>query len=336
MMTAVWIAVLLAAGAAAHWGSSQLAGPLRPVRKRFGLSAAAGGTLIGIASGAPETQINIVSAVRGSVDIGLGATFGSNILAMPMLLTAAYLATRRPTAGSDRDESGHDGERPPPHIPVQREAATVQAIPYLAILALVAVLTLPERWRGLQPIDGWIVLAAYAAYFVQAMLRGRCVRESVRISRRQVLLGLAGMLALATGGFFAVLATEHLAETFGIEPVVAGLFITGSVAAAPELLATWKVSRSGQVTTAVTSVIGDNAVTMTIALFPLAMATVGLGDFRLYCVNLLAVAIMPTLYAAFILAGGAKPRITLWQVLTVDAVLIAYLAVVFLWVLDIA
>ncbi len=43
---------------------------------------------------------------------------------------------------------------------VQREAVTVLALPYLAILAIVAALTLPAPWRGLLPIDGWIMLRA--------------------------------------------------------------------------------------------------------------------------------------------------------------------------------
>lgn len=331
MMTAVWIAVLLGAAWGAHWGSGQLAGPLGTLRRRLGLSGAAGGTLIGIASGSPETQVNIVSAVRGSAEIGLGAMLGSNIIAMPAVLTVAYLATRRPPDGASTDQAA-----PRSYIPVSRDAATVQALPYLAILALIAALTLPPPWRGLQPIDGLLVLAAYAAYFAQAVLRKRCKPErGVRVRRREVLLGGAGVLALAAGGFLAVLATEHLAEAFGIEPVVAGLFIAGSAAAAPEMLTTWKISRAGQVTSAVTTIIGDNAVTMTIALFPLALVSVGLGDLRLYAVNLAMVVLLPALYAAFVLAGGAAPGFRLWQVLAIDALFVAYLAVVFLWVLNV-
>lgn len=330
-MTAVWIIVLLAAAWAANWGAGEIAGPLRTLRRRLGLSGAAGGTLIGIASGAPETQINIASAVRGSVEIGLGAMLGSNIIAMPAILTVAYLATRRPP---DTHGGAPGDPAPPPHIPVSRDAATVQALPYLAILALIAALTLPEPWRGLQPVDGALVLGAYAVYFTQAMLRKRNDPDrGVRVSQRELLLGLAGVLALAAGGFFAVLATEHLAEVFGIEPVVAGLFITGSAAAAPELLAAWKISRAGQVTSAVSSVIGDNTVTMTIALFPLALVGVGLGDFLLFAVNLAMVTLLPALYAGFILAGGSSPGFRLWQVLAIDALFVAYLAVVFLWVL---
>ncbi len=37
---------------------------------------------------------------------------------------------------------------------VKPEALTVQALPYLAIITLAAIVTLPQPWRGLQPLDG--------------------------------------------------------------------------------------------------------------------------------------------------------------------------------------
>lgn len=37
---------------------------------------------------------------------------------------------------------------------------TVHALPYPGIIALVAALTLPALWRGLQPGDGYIMLGA--------------------------------------------------------------------------------------------------------------------------------------------------------------------------------
>mgnify|MGYP001317022920 CR=1 FL=1 len=45
MSTWIWAAVLLAAVFAAEWGSDHLAEPLRKLRKQWGLSAAAGGSV---------------------------------------------------------------------------------------------------------------------------------------------------------------------------------------------------------------------------------------------------------------------------------------------------
>lgn len=41
--------------------------------------------------------------------------------------------------------------------------------------------------------------------------------------------------------------------------------VTAPMAALPEIFATWSVAKSGQITSGVTSVIGDHAVTLTVA-----------------------------------------------------------------------
>ena len=155
----------------------------------------------------------------------------------------------------------------------------------------------------------------------------------MRWSRRELLFGAAGLVALAAGGYIAVLATEPIAEAFGISAIVAGLFITGAAAALPEIFAAWRVSRDGQVTSAVSTVLGDNATTMSLSLLPLALVTVDLGDLRLFCVNLAYVAIHPALFTAFILSNGKDPGFRRWQVVAFNVVLLSYFAAVFLWVL---
>ena len=61
-----------------------------------------------------------------------------------------------------------------------------------------------------------------------------------------------------------------------------GLFITGIMAAAPEVFATWCVVRSGPVAAGTTSVIGDNALTMMVTFFSLGLVTVPVNDFQLF------------------------------------------------------
>ena len=88
-----------------------------------------------------------------------------------------------------------------------------------------------------------------------------------------------GVAAIAPGTYFAVRATEAITTAMGISTILGGLFITAPVAAMPEAFATWHVSRGGQVTPALTSVVGDHAVTLTVAFLPLALcAHVTPGD----------------------------------------------------------
>ena len=90
----------------------------------------------------------------------MGNLLGSNIIFVPAIVTVAYFASRN--TGDQKN-----------CVEVKQEALDVQTIPYILIIILAAVLTVPHAWRGLQPIDGWIMLAAYVVYMVQAILRER-------------------------------------------------------------------------------------------------------------------------------------------------------------------
>jgi cation:H+ antiporter len=134
-MIAVWVGVLLASVWLAHWGAEHLSDPLKKLRRQWGFSVAAGGAFVGLAAASPEIGINTTSALRGVGDIGLGALLGSNVLAIPMMVVTAYVATRESGIG---EKGGHEN-----HLQVDRQAVTVQALPYLGIIALFALLTLP-------------------------------------------------------------------------------------------------------------------------------------------------------------------------------------------------
>ena len=123
-MIFVWTGVLVAVVWAAHWGTEHLSAPFKKLRQRWGFSAVAGGALIGIATASPEIGINLVSALRGVSDIGLGAAIGANLIALPMLVTAAYLATRKDDLGEDH--TGHARHLKQHLLPVDHAAVTVQ------------------------------------------------------------------------------------------------------------------------------------------------------------------------------------------------------------------
>ena len=335
MSTWIWGLVLLAAIWAAHWGAEHLAKPLKKLRKQWGFSVAAGGALVGLAAASPEIGINIASAITGVGDIGLGTMLGSNVIAIPIMVVTAYIATRhlkKENAGKDHQQhlKGH-------LIKVDPKAVTVLAIPYLVIIAVVAILTVPAQWRGLQPMDGWIMLGMYVIFLTQALLRGKQEKEQVEWKKKEIWLAVAGLAALGLGAFFTVRATENLVSAFGISKIVGGLFITAPLAAMPEIFATWSVAKSGQITSAVTSVIGDHAVTLTVAFLPLALVTLPIQDFTLFITILSFVALVGILYAAFIHWGssGGEQGFKRWQVFTLAAVALVYVAVVLFGVLQV-
>jgi cation:H+ antiporter len=337
----LWGTVLIAAVWAAHWGAEQLGEPLGKLRSRWGLTQVAGAALVGIAAASPEIGINTTSALKQVADIGLGTMLGSNIIAIPMVVTTAYIASRKSQLGkAEQPEAGEDQEAHARHrqqrfMRIERNAVTVQAVPYIAIVAVVALLTLPSPWRGLQPIDGWIMLAVYGAYLAQAILRSRQPGQPTQWSQEEIAVAISGILALAIGAYFTVTATENIVSVSGISEIIGGLFITAPMAMLPELFATWSITRSGQITAATASVIGDHAVTMTVAFFPLALATVPVSNLPLFITNLLFVALVPIAYAVFIHWGTAEHGFALWQVLALDSLVLIYLVIVLWGVLNV-
>ena len=349
----MWVGALIVGVFAAHWGAERFAKPLKKLRRQWGLTAVAGGAFVGLAAASPEIGINVVSALRGVSDIGLGVMFGSNIVAIPLMVTTAYIASRTNSLGdhdsSERSQSNseaqeqsqqpktaeHERHRQEHLLRVERTAVSVLALPYLGILGLVAVLTLPAPWRGLQPIDAGVMAVAYLAFLGQAVLRGREESESVNWETREIATAAAGLAVLAVGTYLTVRSTENIVSALGISRLVGGLFITALMAASPELFATWSIVRNGQVTAGTTSVLGDHAVTMSVAFVPLALITVPVENFQLYLVNLLFVAAMPVAYAALIHFGSDEHGFKRWEVATLDLLYVLYVAIVAFWVLNI-
>ncbi|WP_089320220.1 EF-hand domain-containing protein [Pontibacter ummariensis] len=335
MSTWIWALVLLAAVWAAHWGAEHLAKPLKKLRQQWGFSVAAGGALVGLAAASPEIGINVASAITGVADIGLGTMFGSNVIAIPFMVITAYIATRHlKKKNADKAHQQHIKEH---LLKVDPTAVTVQALPYLVILAVVAILTIPAPWQGLQPVDGWIMLGIYFIYLTQALLRGKEEGEKVEWKKKEIWLAVAGLAALGAGAYFTVRATENIVAALGISKIVGGLFITAPMAALPEVFATWSVAKSGQITSAVTSVIGDHAVTLTVAFLPLALVVVPVNDLPLYITVLSFAALVGILYAAFIHWGGkdGKHGFNRWQVFSLGGVVLVYVGVMLLGVLQV-
>jgi cation:H+ antiporter len=232
-------------------------------------------------------------------------------------------------------DKAHEQHKKEHLLKVDPQAVTVQAIPYLVIVAVVAILTVPSQWRGLQPVDGWIMLGIYVAYLAQALLRGRKETEKVEWKNKEIWLAVAGVVALGVGAFFTVRATENIVSALGMTKIVGGLFITAPMAALPEVFATWSVAKSGQISSAVTSVIGDHAVTLTIAFFPLAMVTLPVNNFPLFITVLSFVGLVGIFYAVFIHLRGKSNQhgFKRWQVYILAAVLPVYIAVIWFGIL---
>lgn len=286
-----WIALVLAGIYAMQWGASRAVGLLGHLRARYGLSAAAGGALMGLATATPEMSVSVASVAFGWPDLGLGAALGSNVPALPLVFVLSYLSTRM----AARAARGAPAEPPAPHV--LPETAPVQAVPYLLVLLLLAALTLPPPVAGLQPIDGVILLVAFGAYFVRTVLseaRGEGKPMPPGAMRAAVALPV-----IALGAVASVYGARQVGEAFGLSQLVTGLFVIGFLCALPESYAAWGLARQHKSTTAVSGAMGDGIVSLTLALIPPAIVGAAVGNVTIYVINLAFIGVVLAAYIAF-------------------------------------
>lgn len=287
---------LVVAGIGAmQWGAARAATALDAWRGRVGLRGVVAGALLGIATAAPEVSVNLASVTFGWPDLGLGAALGSNVPALPLIFLISWLSLRSALGARPQGSAGATASAAAdPPVPVVAPAAVeVQAVPYLLVVVLLAALTLPPGWAGLQPVDGLVLLAAWGVYLARALLRPRRATpaEPEEAEAAGVPIGRAALFAvpaIAAGALACVVAARRLGEAFGASDLVVGLFVIGLLCALPESFAAWRLAREGKTTTAVSTAMADGIVSLTVALVPPALLAGGasVGDAALYLVNL--------------------------------------------------
>jgi cation:H+ antiporter len=305
----LWVVMVVAGIAAMQWGASRAAAALDLLRTRAGMRGVVAGALLGIATAAPEVSVNLTSVGFGWPDLGLGAALGSNVPALPLVFLIAWLslraAARTPPAAAAAEAS----------VPVVAPAAVeVQALPYLLVVLLLAGLTVPPPWAGLQPIDGLLLLAAWGLYFARALLRphrpaepdpepggepGPVPQPDQEVAAPIVRAALVGVPLIALGALTSVVAARWLGEAFGASDLAVGLFVIGLLCALPESFAAWRLAREGKTTTAVSGAMADGIVSLTVALVPPALVGTPIGDLGLYLANLAFLLFVLMAYIAF-------------------------------------
>jgi cation:H+ antiporter len=219
--------------------------------------------------------------VFGWPDLGLGAALGSNVPALPLAVILSFLAVRLARTTPDTEASLAPTDAPR----VKPAAVPLQFAPYLAVVALLAALTLPPPWAGLQPIDGGILAAAWVVYFVHDLARRKRSEPAPPEpgGRRRLLLALP---IIAAGAVASVWGGQKLGQAAGLPDIVTGLFIIGFLCAIPESLSAWRFAKAGHATFGVSAAAADGIVSLTLALIPPALIGATIGDAPLYLVNL--------------------------------------------------
>jgi cation:H+ antiporter len=283
----LWVGLVVAGIAAMQWGAARAAAALDLYRNAAGLTGTVAGTLLGVATATPEISVNVASVAFGWPDLGLGTALGSNVPALPLAFLLAWLSLRHVARAARREPRA--AVSPPQTTPVVKPAAAdVQAWPYLLIVLLLAALTLPPPWAGLQPVDAAILVAAWAIYASRALRRPRkpVAERSPAAPPGTLQRGLLAVPVIAGGALAAVLAARRLADAFGASDLVVGLFVVGLLCALPESFGAWRLARDGRITLAISTAMADGIVSLTLAMVPPSLAGTPVGDAPLYVANL--------------------------------------------------
>ena len=262
MILAFWLLAFIIGAAVIVWGAEAFSEHLGAASVRLGVSAFALALLL--AGAEPEELATVVTAaLRGSPGIAFGDVIGANVTICCVALgVGAWIAP----------------------LPFRRAVMryAILGLPLGAIAAWMA-------WDGhVGRIEGGILVLLYAAYVAAIWLAERRpptlgeagevaeAREAAKQGRggrvgRDLLLVLAGVLAMAGGASLLVVAVERMAGTAAAQTRL-GLTIVGFATGFELVVLAWSAARRGISEAVVAGVVGSFAYNVTMTLGAGALA----------------------------------------------------------------
>lgn len=232
-------------------GAGWLVDGASSIAKRFGVSnLVIGLTIVAFGTSAPELATNIVSVLRGAMDIALGNIIGSNIANILLILGITAII----------------------HPLVVQKSTTLKEIPLSFLAALVIGLMINDaRIDGfgisaLSRIDGLILLCFFVIFmyytFGIARQKNGSQAEEHTSASRSVLMALlmvaCGLAALVIGGRFTVDAAVWMARFLGASESLIGLTIVAVGTSLPELATSAVAASKKNFDIAMGNIIGSN------------------------------------------------------------------------------
>lgn len=207
-----------------------------------------GALVIGFGTSAPELLVSGLASARGELALAMGNVVGSNVANLSLVLgTAALIAvlwTR---------------------LEVLRREGTLMMAAVLAFgLALVdARLT---RLEGVLLLAGMVIAGALVVRWSSsdAAQRLRAAEEVAQLtggekmSKAEMAVGLAALVATLLGAEFLVRGATGIAEELELSPAVVGLTIVAIGTSLPELATSIAGARRGQTDLVIGNVVGSN------------------------------------------------------------------------------
>ncbi len=227
------------------------------IAAKFGISPMIVGlTIVGFGTSAPELVVNTMGALRGETALAFGNVIGSNISNLGLVLGIAAIIAPISLQGDV----------------VRRE------VPYLLLATtMITVMALDGFLEGVTPTigrsDSIVMLLMFCIFiyitavdFIRSKqsdqllldIEDSRVVNSSPIGRASWFLVLAGGALLFAGGEFTVRGGSALAEQFGVQPTIIGLFVVAVGTSMPELVTSIIAAMRRESDLALGNVIGSN------------------------------------------------------------------------------
>ena len=198
-------------------------------------------TFVAMGTSMPELAVSIISELKGSADIAVGNIIGSNILNIWLILGISSVAA----------------------VVAVNKTNLKFEIP-LVIISAVLLFFLGRDGR-ISLVDGIILLAVFAAYFINLLVGARLSKQTVKRNKvrnypmwQNVVFTVVGAVLIIAGSLLAVKEASNLARAAGMSERFIGLTIVAFGTSLPELFTSVVAARQGNSELAIGNIVGSN------------------------------------------------------------------------------
>lgn len=239
----VWIQlILLVVGiVVVLWGADRLTDGAVALAGRMGVSQLVIGlTIVAMGTSMPEFCVSLVSAIKGTADLGVGNIVGSNIFNSLLIVGAAAMVAPMTIL----------------HSTVKKD------IPFALVASVLLLMMCLDGHIG--RIDAGILFAFFVIFMAATLKGAKADDQEARPGRvpmplvKAVGLMLLGLVCLIVGSNVFVDNASAVARSVGVSDAVIGLTIVAGGTSLPELATSVVAARRGNSGIAIGNVLGSN------------------------------------------------------------------------------
>ena len=260
-MTVIWLLIALGL---IIMGASWLVEGASSIARKAGMSEfVIGLTIVGFGTSGPELVVSLTGAFEGNADIAVGNVIGSNIFNVLFILGLTSLICPVSMSSDNRKID----------IPVTLTVTTV-----FLVLGLNHTLWGIGQSDRLSRLEGFILIAAFAAYIIQSFRSGKSSDPYSSESKPRklyiaIFMVIAGLAGLIIGGNLFVDSATDIARMVGVSDKFIAVTILAGGTSLPELATSIVAALKSRDQLALGNILGSNVFNILLILGTSAIIT---------------------------------------------------------------